>query len=79
MHRSEFPPSGDGAAPPAAPLSDEAIYDIAAEIRAAFRRRGPITSADHILAAGRELPGGDEERVITALAVLELLEGLPRA
>lgn len=73
MHRSEFLFPSDGADPPRAPLSDEAIYDIAAEIRAAVRRRPP----SDILASQRELPRADEERVIAAAAVLALLESLP--
>jgi hypothetical protein len=74
MHNSEFPPSsassGDGADPP---VSDEAIYEIAAQIRAAVRRPG----TGDILRDDRELPWADEERVIAAAAVLDLLERVP--
>ena len=68
-----FPSSGDGGYPSRRSLSDEAIYEIAAEIRAAVRRpgMGDILGDDH------ELPWPDEQRVIAAAAVLDLLEHLP--
>jgi hypothetical protein len=54
-------------------MSDEAIYEIAAEIRAAVRRPG----TSDILRDDRELSWADEERVIAAAAVLDLLDRLP--
>ena len=73
MHYSELPTSGDGAYPPGPAVSDEAIYEIAAQIRAAVRRPG----MSDILRDDRELRWADEERVIAAAAVLDLLEHLP--
>lgn len=77
MRHSELPPSfpspGDGAGPPGPPVSDEAIYEIAAQIRAAVRRPG----TSDILRDDRELSWVDEERVIAAAAVLDLLDRLP--
>ena len=72
-HPPSFPSSGDGADPPGPPMSDEAIYGIAAEIRAAVRRPG----ISDVLRDDRQLPWADEERVIAAAAVLDLLEQLP--
>jgi hypothetical protein len=59
------------------PPTDEEIREIAAEIRRAMRH--PRDDArDDICSPARELPPADEDRVITALAVLELLDSLPR-
>ena len=69
-----YPSSSDGADPSGTPPSDEVIYAIAAQIRAAARRRG----LSDILREECELPWADEERVIAAAAVLDLLERLPR-
>ncbi len=77
MHHSEFPPSfrssGGEGDPPGRPVSDEVIYEIAAQIRVAVRRPG----TSDILRDDRELPWADEERVIAAAAVLDLLAQLP--
>jgi hypothetical protein len=60
------------------PPTDEEIREIAAEIRRAMRHPRE-DSRDGICSSARELPPADEDRVIIAIAVLELLESLPRA
>jgi hypothetical protein len=77
MHRSELPSASDAAKPSYTPLSDEAIYDLAARVRAAMRRPTASLSADDILSRQSELPTEDEDRLIVALAVLHLLETPP--
>jgi hypothetical protein len=72
-HPPSFPSSGDGADPSGPLVSDEAIYGIAEQIRAAVRRPG----TSDIVRDDRQLPSADEERVIAAAAVLDLLEQLP--
>ena len=63
----------DDGAPPA-PRSDAEIYAIAGEIRRAVRvplaERWPYD----ILAARNELPRDEEDRVIAAVSVLQLLD-----
>ena len=59
------------------PPTDEEIREIAAEIRRAMRHPRDDARGD-ICSPARELPPADEDRVITALAVLELLDSLPR-
>ena len=78
MDYPELPSSTGGAEPSGTPLSDEAIYEIAAQIRTAVRRRGLLSSAEDMLASRRELPSGDVDRVIAAAAILDLLDTLPR-
>ena len=56
------------------PLSDEAVYLIAAAIRNASHD-GPDAA---ILSRSSELCEGDEERVERAIHVIDLLESLPR-
>ena len=77
MDSSQFPPPRDGVNPSRPPLSDETIYAIAAQIIAAVRRRRRDFGEDDILAAVRELPWADEERVTAA--VLALLDSPPSA
>jgi hypothetical protein len=54
-------------------LSDDEIYKIAEQIREAVRGNLCFTLGPDILSAKHELPTADEDRVITALEVLQLL------
>ena len=58
---------------PPQPITDEHIYEIAEKIRRAVHRSSDDVSVD-ILAIRYQLPHIDEDRVITALDVLHLLD-----
>jgi hypothetical protein len=51
-------------------LSDAEIAEIALQLRAAMDERPPDDPHTSILSRARELPAGDEDRVITALDAL---------
>ena len=79
MHSSDPPSPGgnDGDAVPH--LSDEAIYEIAQQIRREIRQSPLGDAADSILSRANELPPQDEARVEAALETLALLDSIPEA